>query len=78
MRWGLAILFGILGAIILGGLTLLAIISATNGMRAILGVDNYIGLSSAVKVAVIAVVTFFTVGGGIGGAIIGYRLTSKF
>lgn len=80
MRWIFAIIGIILGlpiGLIIGGVPSAMIISATNRTLTIPSLDDYTGLSVALKFIVLVMILFVTFGGGAMGGLLGYRLGNK-
>ena len=73
MSWIFAVLCGFAGAIIGGGVDVL-VISLADGILAIPSLDDYLGASAVVKVAILIIFAGFIAGGGFWG----YRFGTRF
>ncbi len=81
MRWILAIIGITLGlpiGLIIGGVPAAMIITAANKTLAFPSLDDYTGLSIALKLILLVLILLVTFGGGAVGGLLGYRLGSRF
>ena len=80
MRWLFAVLGSILGVstgIIVGGVPVAMIFVAANRALAPPSVDDYIGLSLALRLVVMFTLVIVALGGGAVGGRLGYKLGAK-
>ncbi len=80
MRWLLAILGIILGVptgLIIGGVPVTMIFVAANRALVTPSVDDYIGLSLALRLVVLVILVIVTLGGGAVGGRLGYKLGAR-